>query len=171
LETIKYRGTIHFDPKNKTKKHINQSEWKKVALILFEGDICEYYSWFFKKNFHLYLNKPLRGAHVTFINDKQDSIKGNSLKDKLCLWNSICSKWENKKIELEFNLSPRSNAQHWWLNVSQTSRDELQEIRNELGLSTPFFGLHLTIGIANEKNLQHSDYIRKVLSSNLYSIL
>ena len=36
---ITYKGTIHFDPVNKTKKHESQADWKRMALIMFDGEI------------------------------------------------------------------------------------------------------------------------------------
>jgi hypothetical protein len=30
-----------------------------------------------------------------------------------------------------------------------------------IGLSRPFFGLHMSIGYANEKNIEHSIYIHE----------
>ena len=47
-------GKIEFDPVNVTKKHNKQASWKKTAMIKFDCDIWEYYSWFLKKRFNLY---------------------------------------------------------------------------------------------------------------------
>ena len=66
------KGKIVFDPINVTKKHNDQSTWKKVAIVKFDCDIYAYYSWFLQKRFNLFLNKPLRGTHLTFINDIVD---------------------------------------------------------------------------------------------------
>ena len=66
------KGKIEFDPINVTKKHNNQSSWKKTAMVKFDDDTFAYYSWFLQKRFNLFLNKPLRGTHVTIINDKCD---------------------------------------------------------------------------------------------------
>ena len=75
--TIKLIGRIHFDPPNKTSKHINQSSWKRVAMVMLEGDICEYYSWFINKRYNLPLNRLLRKAHITFINDSYKDLSNN----------------------------------------------------------------------------------------------
>lgn len=37
-------GTIKFNVQNKTKKHEEQSSWKKVAIIHTYDDLVEYYS-------------------------------------------------------------------------------------------------------------------------------
>ena len=60
MNYIKLKGKILFDPVNLTKKHRLQADWKKVAYIQFEGDICEYYAWFINKRYDLQLNKPIR---------------------------------------------------------------------------------------------------------------
>jgi len=39
----------------------------------------------------------------------------------------------------------------------------LQSIRTELGLGKPFFGLHMSIGYANEKNIEHSEYLHDLI--------
>jgi len=74
MYTIEYSGKILFEPENKTKKHLAQASWKKVAMVMFEGDIAEYYAWFLKRRFNIELNPPQRGAHITFINDSIDDL-------------------------------------------------------------------------------------------------
>jgi hypothetical protein len=48
--------------------------------------------------------------------------------------------------------------------VEHESRKPLLDIRSELGLGKPYFGMHLTIGYANEKNLEHSKYIHGLVT-------
>ena len=67
---IKVKGILEFSPEDVTRKHRNQSSWKRVAIIKTDCDLDRYYAWFLKKRFNLELNKNLRGTHVTFINDK-----------------------------------------------------------------------------------------------------
>jgi len=67
---VKIKGKIEFSPEDVTKKHKNQSSWKRVAMIRTDCELDRYYSWFIKKRFNLELNRTLRGAHVTFISDK-----------------------------------------------------------------------------------------------------
>lgn len=146
--TIKIKGIIKFDPPDKTNKHKSQSEWKKVAMIFFEGDLCEYYAWFIKKRYNITLHKPLRKAHITFINDKVSEMNGK--------WESVKEKWNGKEIEVYIDIEPRTDSaeskgrttHNWWLNVPQDKREELHSIREELGLGRPYFGLHMTIGRA-----------------------
>jgi hypothetical protein len=166
---ISLTGKIHFEPEDKTKKHVNQSSWKKMALVLFKGDVAEYYAWFLAKRYSIILNKPLRGAHISFINDSVHDLRGNgkSIDEVDQLWSEVKSKWDNKAIEVTLSLEPRSDGRAWWLNVPQDKRDDLQSIRTELGLGKPYFGMHMTIGHANEKNINHSNYILRLLKSGL----
>ena len=155
---IKVKGIIEFDPEDKTKKHKEQSAWKRVAIIKTYCDIDKYYSWFLKKRFNLELNRSLRGAHVTFISDK--------LERTICDEASIL--FNKKEIDFYIELEPRSNGQHWWLRVHCP---DAENIRNVMGLcKIPYFGFHLTLGHANEKNIPHSEYIlRQCIKFNLTS--
>ena len=62
-------GVIEFEPINRTKKLVSQASWKRIAMVIMEGDITEYYAWLLKRRFNLEILKPLRGAHISFIND------------------------------------------------------------------------------------------------------
>ena len=50
---IEIKGILEFDPVNVTKKHLKQSSWKRTAIVKFNDDISEYYSWFLQKRFDL----------------------------------------------------------------------------------------------------------------------
>lgn len=146
--TIKIKGRIKFDPPDRTNKHKKQSEWKKIAMIELYGDLCEYYAWFIKKRYSINLHKPLRKAHITFINDRT-----SDMNDK---WEEVKNKWHNKEIEVVLNVEPRTDSAegkgrttyNWWLNVPNEEREQMHNIRAELGLGRPYFGLHMTIGRA-----------------------
>ena len=143
---IEYEGKIIFDPENITRKHEKQAEWKKVAMVVFGGDLSEYYAWFLYKNFNLILNKELRPPHVTFINDwySRDSDLPKHLQEKA--WEDLKAKYHKKKIKVKLSLDYHTNGNDWWLIVKHDSRGELHRIRAEVGLGKPFFGLHMTIG-------------------------
>jgi hypothetical protein len=142
------KGRILFDPINKTKKHHSQSSWKKVAMVQFDDDIWEYYSWFLLKRFNLKLNKPLRGTHFTIINDIVD--------DEIYL--GAKELFHGKEITIQYDPTIiRSNkAGHWWMKVYS---DDAQNIRSVMGLGNPYFGFHMTIGLATHLQLEHSRYI------------
>jgi hypothetical protein len=146
-----------FDPENKTKKHDNQASWKRTAMLMFHDDMAAYYSWFIKKRYNLTLNPPLRGAHVTFVNDRASDMNGE--------WDSVKDKWDGKKVEVELNLDARTDANYWWLNV--LPNDELNAIRAELGLGKPFYPFHLTIGYPNNKNEAHAEYIHRMIRNGM----
>lgn len=167
--TVSYKGKIQFEPENKTKKHLAQATWKKVAMVIFEGDIAEYYAWFLHKRFNLDLNKPLRGAHITFINDSVDDLNHRigTLDDKEKVWEQLKNKWDGKEVEVVLNLRPFTDVRHWWLIVDHQHRKQLHDIRHEAGLGRPYFGLHMTIGSVNEKNAHHSEYINNLNEKGL----
>lgn len=182
-QLISFTGRIIFDPDNETKKHAAQSAWKKVAMVMFDGDIDKYYRWFVKKRFNLELEPPIRGPHVTFINDKIDDInnKQGNIEIKQELWNNLKNKWADKEVEVVFNLTPFSNVNNWWLIVDHEHRSELHSIREEIGLRKPYFGLHMTFGRLSinknekgeeifNKNYEHSKYINHLNESGFIDI-
>lgn len=167
MNTVLYSGLICFDPINYTKKHEKQSAWKRIAMVILEDDITKYYAWFVKKRYGIQLNKPIRGAHISFINDSINDIMAglNSTEEEaISKWNIIRNKLNGSSIEISLDVDVRTNANHWWLNVSEDSREKLNEIRNKLGLGKPYFGMHMSIGNCNEKNKLQSEYILKLIN-------
>ena len=147
-------GKIEFDPVNVTKKHNKQASWKKTAMVKFDCDIWEYYSWFLKKRFNLYLNKPLRGTHLTIINDKFDS-------ETEYLYDQGRQLFHGKEIRIQYDptLIRANDKGHWWINAQS---DDAKNIRSVMGLTPdPYFGFHITIGLATHLQLEHSKYILK----------
>jgi len=145
-------GKIEFDPINVTKKHNKQASWKKTAMVKFDCDIWEYYSWFLKKRFNLYLNKPLRGTHLTIINDKFDP-------ETEYLYDQGRQLFHGKEIRIQYDptLIRANDKGHWWINAQS---DDAKNIRSVMGLTPdPYFGFHITIGLATHLQLEHSKYI------------
>jgi len=174
--TIKIKGKVLFDPPDKTNKHRSQSTWKKVAYLDITGDVCRYYSWFVKKRFNLPLRMPLRGAHITFINDSLRSMGTEKT------WEDLKKRWTGKVIEVELHLNPKTDDTNWWLTVVEESRKPLHDIRDEVGLGRPYWGLHMTIGSAENtyddtfefgaekvlrNNIEHSKYIHSLAKKGL----
>jgi hypothetical protein len=142
-------GIIEFDPVNVTKKHEAQSSWKRTAMVKFDDDIWSYYAWFIEKRFNLKLNKPLRGTHLTIINDKCD----------LEVFSQARQVFHGKEIRFQYDPTYiRSNKKgHWWIKVQC---EDAISIRTAMGLSpNPYFGFHITIGLATHLQLEHSNYI------------
>ena len=146
---LEIKTKIEFDPSHLTSKHEKQSSWKRNAICLIEGDIDKYYSWFLKKRFNLELNRPIRKAHITIISDRvEDHARYEQAKQI----------FDGKEVAFTYDPEEvRSNGVHWWLKVYS---DEVYAMRDVAGLTPrPYFGLHLTLGYANEKNDYHSRYI------------
>lgn len=166
MNTIDIRGRILFEPENKTKKHESQATWKRMAMVMIDGDISAYYSWFLWKRYAIKLNPPLRGSHVSFINDSiQDMQRGlnKTLIETEKIWTQTKAKWDGKELELTLSIIPHYGAQHWWLILPHDKRSGLHDIRAELGLKPPYFGLHMTLGYVNEKYVEHNKYIQEIL--------
>lgn len=165
-DRITLTGRIGFEPEDKTNKHLFQSSWKKIAMVFIEGDVCEYYAWFLQKRYNITLNKPIRGAHVSFINDSMRDLTQNNDKSEeeiLKLWEDVKAKWDSKEIDIVLDLNPKTDDRIWWLDIPNEEREGLQAIRNELGLGRPYFGMHMSIGYANEKNIEQSTYIHELI--------
>jgi hypothetical protein len=150
------KGKLHFDPINVTKKHHRQSSWKKVAIIKFNDDLPEYYTWFLNKRFNLYLNKPLRGSHMTLINDKINDDIYNQAKEI----------FDGKEFTVRYNPEDiRCNDKgHWWV---KSYCDDGEVIRNSMGLGRPYYGFHITMGRATHLNLEHSNYIKRLIDKEI----
>ena len=134
------------------------------------GEICEYYCWFVKKRYNLELNKNLRGAHVSFINDSIRDLGNNgakSIEEVDATWEAVKKKWDGKSVEIFLDPDARTDSKTWWLNIPEERRDLLQGIRSELGLGRPYFGMHMTIGITNSKTIAHSEYIHSLIKNGL----
>lgn len=157
MNVIKAIGTIEFDPTNMTKKHEKQASWKRVAMVMLDGDIAEYYAWFLKRRHRVILNKPLRGAHVTFINDHEGETNGK--------WDAVKADWDKTEVSLRLNVDVRTNAEFWWMNV--LPNDTLNALRTDLGLGKPHYPFHLTLGYPNIKHEEHSHYILKLIRMGL----
>lgn len=153
MQELVINSKIIFDPKNVTNKHVKQSSWKKHSICNIIGDIDLYYAWFLKKRFNLELNRSIRGAHITIINDR---IEDFDLKQ----YDLAKSLFNNKPLKFTYYPDEiRSNGKHWWLKVYS---DEAKAIREFIGLNRePYTPFHLTLGYSNEKNEYHSKYILK----------
>lgn len=138
---------------------------------MFEGDVAEYYAWFIEKRYNLKLNKPLRGAHISFINDSMNDLaKGLGTDDEKFIneqWDKLAKKWNGKEIEVCLDPDVRMNDKHIWLIIPYSEREILHGIREEVGLSKPFYGLHMSIGYADSKNIEHLKYIHRLINKGL----
>ena len=156
-----------------------------MAMVVIDGDVSEYYSWFLKKRYNLILNAPLRGSHISFINDSLKDINGGkgSEKERDDMWKELKKRYHHTKIQVTLSTDVRTDSNHWWLVMPEEHRTLLHNIRSEIGLSRPFYGLHMSIGYAvdgrsNEDaedhgmkagrmDLTHSKYIHDLLVRGL----
>lgn len=153
-------GTFLANPENVTNKHLNQSTWKRVCFLdLGANDICAYYSWFMKRKYNLDILKPLRNPHVTVINDSIERFKGEDIEEKTNLWNGFCDKYNGQRCTVALSVETKGNGLHYWLNVTEESRNGLMVMRRELGLERPFSGMHMTIGRVKETDRPYSNYV------------
>lgn len=172
MNSIKVTGVIHFDPQDMTKKHQLQASWKRVAMVMFDCDLSDYYCWFIRRRYNIRLSTPLRGPHVTFINDAEGTTNG--------FWEETKDRWEGMEVDLELDLDARTNGEFWWLKV--LPNETLDRVRAELSLGEPYFSYHMTIGypvnckseLASEKairamemNEEQSHYIHDLLKAGL----
>lgn len=136
-------------------------------MIFIEGDVTEYYAWFIQKRYNLVLNKPLRGGHISFINDSINdlSLNGTRTEEEIeIIWESVKNKWDGKKIEIILDLNPKTDNRSWWFNIPNEERGNIQAIRDELGLGRPYFGMHMSIGYARPGIMEeHSLYIHELI--------
>jgi hypothetical protein len=190
---ITYRGTIIFDPKDKTAKHKAQSSWKKIAMVEFDGDMCDYYAWFIKKRYGIILNTPIRKAHISFINDSVRDLNGGFFnpndcgteKERHAMWEELKKKYHNTEIEVTISTEFGSKGEHIWLKIPYEHRTQLHNIRSEIGLPLPNLGknsdgtlkplgLHLTIGYAVNGRVdvdEFEDGVMKAGRMNLDNIM
>lgn len=149
---LKTSGRLIFDPDHKTNKHERQGSWKKTAMIFINDDLSYYYSWFIKKRFNLDLSTPLRGSHLTIINDKI------LFEDKYL---AAKQKYDDTIVELEYFVDVRTDGSHWWLIAKC---ETAKEIRIATGLnSDPYYSFHITIGRPYDRQLYHSNYIHSLV--------
>ena len=133
---------------------MKQSSWKRTALVNIKGEMCEYYAWFIWKRYHIKLSSPLRGCHLTVINDRVIGSQKTNYE-----W--IASQYEGKRVEIEYGVDPRTDGYRWWLRAKS---DEVIEIRKKAGLDPkPYFGLHITIGNTHERYLHQTEYIKRLV--------
>lgn len=158
------RGKIIFDPKDVTKKHQKQSGWKKTAMIIVNDDTAAYYKWLIERRFFLsqgvlgkteWINTPLRGTHVTIINDRFKNEEA---------WEALKKKWHGTEIEFTFNWDDlRFGNKHWIFKVRCPMG---QAIRDEIELGYPYFSFHLTIGMITEESMTKFNHMKHIFEYN-----
>jgi len=156
------KGKMVFDPVNRTRKH-NKQSWKRTAMIIVEDDTFAYYQWLIEKRYPLiqgvlanekWLNPPLRGTHVTIIND----MIGRDFKEED--YQRAKEKYDGKEVYFFYTWDGiRNNGEHIYFKVECPMG---MEIRKEVGLGDPYFGFHITIGLVPEESKVKREHMEKV---------
>ena len=183
---VTYKGKLKFNLKDRTAKHVRQSSWKKTCAIILRDDSCDYYRWLIEKRFPFiqglsfetelngskhadtlfhWINLPLRGPHMTVINDKLYDSRHSRKRTQDYFekkWKEIVEKYDGQEVEFSFDVNDlRTNAEQWWFKVSCPMADK---IRAELGIGDPFYGYHFTVGNISGHNSKiiHAEYIHNL---------
>lgn len=141
---------IIWDLENVTNKHVLQSSWKRTIIASVEGDLCDYYRWFIFKRFGTQLNPPLRGPHITIVNDRIEDFEEFDLKV-----NELSKRISTISIDLD--LVVRYGPEHIWFRCLSPSSMEIREL---LGLGKPHMGFHVTIGSYRKNQLDQANWIK-----------
>lgn len=117
------------------KGHAKISYYTSWVLGHCDGEIVEYYRWWYKRKKGIVLLRPKDGAHISIVRGKEENIENG---------------WWEINIEsgevVPFWYSPelREDQGYVWIDVDS---EELEKIRLKLGLvPCPPFGYHITIG-------------------------
>lgn len=143
------KGILHFDEELHTNKQKAQN-WKKFAAVELSCDIDNYYRWLLSRRFGVRLLPPFRGPHITVISE----MIGRDITEEA--YSIIKKKYNNKEVSFEYEVSPKSDGNHWWLRIHS---NDINFIRKEAGLGKPYWGLHLSLGYPHPKFVAHTNYI------------
>jgi hypothetical protein len=99
------------------------------------------------------LNDPVRGTHVTAINDIVDDEIYLQAKDM----------FHGKEVEITYDptlIRCNTKGDKMWWHIKVYS-DDIMNIRTAMGLGTPFHSLHMTIGLVNPTFIEHNEWVVK----------
>ena len=161
---IMSKGIMTFDPVNRTKKQNKQGSWKRTAMIIVNDDTYQYYQWLIERRYPFiqgvlgeskWLNPPLRGTHVTIIND----MVGRDFSEEG--YNRVKEKYDGQEVYFFFDPVEgiRNNGEHIYFKVECPMG---MEIRKEAGLGDPYFGLHITIGLVPSESKVKREHMESV---------
>ena len=164
LLMFEIKGIMEFDPVDVSKKHAVQSSWKKVAMVRFhEDETFRYYKWLLEQRLGLRipgknafewkgrLNEPLRGTHVTAINDIID--------DEVYLQAKEIFHGKEASITYDPTLircSQKGERMWWYMDVYS---EDIANMRAAMDLGDPFHNLHMTIGLVNPMFIKHCEWV------------
>lgn len=187
IHTFTSPGRLIVDPKPIS------GNWRKMfepfwMMVIVPGDVCDYYRFQMSRRYHLRLQKPGWGSHVSVISgetifeadydtvvrttkrffEKNKTAEVEDLYLHLLDMNVVkleeLANWENikkkyHKKEIEFEYEISPKTDGKHWWLRVIS-DELKEIREDCGYHrNGFWGLHLTLGIPHPTHVEHSIYI------------
>lgn len=136
-QKLKSVAELMFDPVPLT-GNVEKMFKEGWLLAVVKNDISNYYNWFVKRRHGLILMHPAWGPHISVL-------RGEGTRLSKTDWNFFKKKYNRKRIEFEYEVSPKTNGRHWWLRVTC---EELKDIREEMGYHRDSrWGLHLTLGM------------------------
>ncbi len=134
------KGILEFNPANVSRKHAQQAAWKKVAMVRFgsEDETYRYYKWLLEQRFGLRvpdvdpfvwkgrLNDPVRGTHVTAINEIVDDE----------IYEQARKMFHGTEVRVTYDPTlircNRKNDKMWW-HIKAYS-DDIMNIRSAMGI-------------------------------------
>ena len=106
--------------------------WWLIARC--DDEIVEYYRWWVQRMYHMKLQRPLFGAHISVMRGEEPT-HGHDL------WGTH----QDVRVEIKYGHELTSVHGYWFLSARC---EVLEEVRQSFGLSPqPEFGFHLTIGV------------------------
>ena len=104
-----------------------------------------------RKHFGLKLQLPAWGTHISVV-------RGEPIDKKK--WEHYKELYNNKLVEFEYDISPRTSGKHWWLRVNC---QELLDLRELMGYKRdPKYTLHFTLGSPHPLFEEKSEYLHSL---------
>ena len=157
MQTLKHIGKIIFDPQPISgSKDMFKPFWVITTL---EDDLRYYYAWFLKRRYRITVQRPAWGAHISVVRGEETTIEN---------WEYFKNIYNNKEIEFNHELVPKTNGNHWWLKIDCS---ELYELRTNMGYSKDAkWSFHLTLGMSVPQHQERTKYIMTLYEKGLLNL-
>lgn len=168
---FKAKARIIFDPKplSGSSEKMFKPFWVIAVVDGQNGkDFGDYYRYLLEKRFGMHvqssytdqgetvirthmglkLQLPAWGTHISIV-------RGEPVEKKV--WESYKAQYNDKLVDFEYDISPRTSGVHWWLRIKC---EEFLNLRELMGLKrNPQWSLHLTLGSPTPLYEEKSKYI------------
>ena len=162
------KGKLVFDPEHRTNKHFKQGSWKRSAMIVIDDDTYKYYQWLIEREYPFiqgvkgdtkWINPPLRGTHVTILNDR---VNGSNIEN----WEKMKEKYDGQEVHFFFNWDGlRNTGKHIYFKVECPLGQMVRDFGN---FGEPYFGFHLTVGLVPNESIVKKEHNENVRKSMIY---